>query len=88
MDDFCNDLTETLKPSSPAAALATCVSKGTAGEVIHNYKADIDIQLSNPLSCREGVPKNIIFFTLVSPRLLCFSAKVRLCTLYIKLSFE
>lgn len=49
MVDFYNDLTDTLKPSSPAAALATCVSKGMAGEVIHNYKAHIDISAFKPV---------------------------------------
>jgi len=43
------DLTEALKPNSPVAALATCVSKGMAGEVIHNYKAHIDISAFKPI---------------------------------------
>ena len=48
MVDFYNDLTETLEPSSPAAALATCVSKGMAGEVKDNYRAHIDISAFKP----------------------------------------
>lgn len=47
--DFYNDLTETFKPSSPAAGLATCVSKGMAGEVIYDYKAHIDISAFKPV---------------------------------------
>lgn len=49
MVDFYNDLTETLKPSSPAAALATCVSKGMDGEVKDNYRAYIDISAFKPV---------------------------------------
>ena len=49
MVDFYNDLTETIKPTSPAAALASCVSKGLAGEVIHNYEAHIDISAFKPV---------------------------------------
>ena len=48
MVDFYNDLTETLKPSSPAAALATCLSKDMTEEVKGNYRAHIDISAFKP----------------------------------------
>lgn len=48
MVDFYNDLTETLKPGSPAAALAACVSKGMAGEVEESYRAHNDISAFKP----------------------------------------
>ena len=49
MVDFYNDLRETLKPSSPAAILASCVSNELAGKVQTNYKAHIDISAFKPV---------------------------------------
>jgi len=49
MVDFYNNLRETLKPSSLAATLASCVSKELAGKVQDNYKAHIDISAFKPI---------------------------------------
>ena len=49
MVDFYNDLRETLKPSSPASTLPSCVSKGLAGELQDNFKAHIDISAFKPV---------------------------------------
>ena len=43
MVDFYNDLRDILKPSSPAAILASCVSDKLSGKVQDNYKAHIDV---------------------------------------------
>ena len=49
MVDFYNDLRETLKPSSSAATLASCVSTELAGKVQDNFKAHIDISAFKPV---------------------------------------
>ena len=49
MVDFYNDLRETLKPSSPAATLASCVSEELAGKVQDNFRTHIDISAFKPV---------------------------------------
>ena len=46
---FYNDLRDTLKPSSSAATLASCVSNKLAGKVQDNYKAHVDISAFKPV---------------------------------------
>ena len=49
MVDFYNDLRDTLKPSSSAVTLASCVSNKLAGKVHDNYKAHVDISAFKPV---------------------------------------
>ena len=49
MVDFYNDLRDTLKPSSSAATLASCVSNKLARKVQDNYKAHVDISAFKPV---------------------------------------
>ena len=49
MVDSYNDLRDTLKPSSSAATLASCVSNKLAGKVQDNYKDHVDISAIKPV---------------------------------------
>ena len=49
MVDSYNDLRDTLKPSSSAATLASCVSNKLTGRVQDNYKAHVDISAFKPV---------------------------------------